>query len=163
MLIDILHFGYGKHNIIGVCLVKVSKHNYILNGLYLYTIDMFNYIPISNYFIGDRETVQIESFNTDGVLLNFNDYSNQYISLERFSFCLYKNRIGDPYKIYIEKVINTHSLLSLLFSARYYLLMKHFNSNQNSNTPKVNEICRGLYNDLKELEDNYLIEYMEDI
>lgn len=54
---------------------------------------MFNYIPISNYFIGDRETVQIESFNTDGVLLNFNDYSNQYISLERFSFCLYKNRI----------------------------------------------------------------------
>lgn len=151
------------YSLIGICLVKLNKKDYIFNGLYLFIIDKFNCMPIYKYYIGNPESVYINIFNTDGILLNYSDHLNHYISLERFSVYFHMSAPGNSYRIYVQKVVNTYILINLLSSASHYSRIKHFKSNQNTNTSKLNEMCNKLYNDLKELEENYLLEYIEEI
>lgn len=166
-LINIVPYDYGASSLISVCLVRLSiEHGGFVNGLYLYIIDIFNCLPIYKYYIGNRESEGIIGFNTNGVIINFNDFSNYHISLEVFHRCLYIHnhlQYKDKYERYVETVINTYLQLSLLSKAEYNAKEKPFSSNQERHTPKLYQMCNELLNNLKYMEDNYLIEFMEGV
>lgn len=161
-----MHYGYDGNNFIGVCLIKNNEESSVFKGLELYIIDMFNYIPIYICFIGDKKINYITSFNKSGVSISFDDYFNEYISFDRFVKCVCHKHFGDfneSYVINMNKLINTYCLLSHLFEAAYQSRVKRFNSNQSVNTPLFNAMCEDLEKDIKDIENNYLIEYMEGI
>jgi hypothetical protein len=153
--------------LLGVCLIDSGKeYKSMPPGLYLYIVDMYNFLPISRTYIGKGK--KLYEFNDNGVIIE-EEHFDIHIPFDSFIFCLlpddylinWSDELKSEYSDYKVNLIHSYST-SYNLSEACGIVNRHKPLSNIINKNVLYKLCEDINNSIEELENNYSIEFIKE-
>lgn len=163
-------------SLLGVCLIRSGNEYKLttLEGLYVYIIDMYNFLPICRSYTGEKK--EIYKFDDSGVTLGERivteqtpTYLNIHIPFDSFIFCLlpddylinWSDEVKSEYSEYKVNLIHNYSI-GYNLSEACGIVNRHKPLSNTINKDALYKLCEDINNSIKELENNYPIKFIKE-